>query len=334
MKTLSTTTCLLALSLASGAACDAPAPEFGAGEVTNRCSLCGIKFNTNKLGDYPLSEIPTEFGVPLGDVVLDAVEVKRLGKVDEVWVETGRIFGKKDGLQLVDSAFLGSYWYLRIPKTDGLGNPFPGTEIEVKMHLVGIATAPSGVRLYTWEHMVEGGPKEWTPNCDQDPDVPGVQFASVLTEDIVVDHKTGAMEHRPGTAFIGCTSGGVGKAGYWGYPRHEVGLGGLEAAVRMVRADYCGTGDSFTEPGQPLTIEDAWGVSTHPAGVPLKNEALWGKSGALCVGQPRLDAVYSDALSVQKRCDELGAPVPDECDATASMASYGGDVLFWTKNVP
>jgi hypothetical protein len=84
--------------------------------------------------------------------------------------------------------------------------------------------------------------------------------------------------------------------------------------VRMLTADYCGIGESFTHNGVPLAFDAFhWGGFAHyepHAGEPL--EAIWSDRGAVCIGSPRLAAEhpYPEIIS---RCK---SSPPPPCTAT------------------
>jgi ADYC domain len=66
------------------------------------------------------------------------------------------------------------------------------------------------------------------------------------------------------------------------------------AMLKMINADYCGDGRSFTIDGQPLRWQDNTGFAQRPlsldttAGGDIWSiEAIWGPSGAICLDIPR-----------------------------------------------
>lgn len=71
---------------------------------------------------------------------------------------------------------------------------------------------------------------------------------------------------------------------------HPPSVAQRQATLRMITADYCGGGHSYTKNGTPLAWENAGGtvVSGGPTGAV---EAVWSSSGALCLGAPRLGDV-------------------------------------------
>ena len=60
-----------------------------------------------------------------------------------------------------------------------------------------------------------------------------------------------------------------------------------QATLKMITADYCGTGTSYTANGTPLQWENAEGTVV-PSGTPGDPEAVWTSSGALCLDTTRL----------------------------------------------
>lgn len=57
------------------------------------------------------------------------------------------------------------------------------------------------------------------------------------------------------------------------------------ACVRMVRADYCGDGTSWTTDGQTINLYDNLGINTDDADWTI--DATWSPDGALCVNRIR-----------------------------------------------
>lgn len=71
-----------------------------------------------------------------------------------------------------------------------------------------------------------------------------------------------------------------------------------DATLKMITADYCGTGKSFTQQGTKLFWENTAHTVTLPN--PVSNlEAVWTEDGALCLDTPR----YVDRAKVQAECD-------------------------------
>lgn len=114
---------------------------------------------------------------------------------------------------------------------------------------------------------------------------------------------TGAIEESEGIDFA-CLGSTVAKCIDYGYDPWSPRTFDLHrACVRMLRADYCGDGRSFTEDGTLIGINDPSGIQTD-AGQALATEAVWGPNGAVCVERTRSDArdACIDAL-LQPSCD-------------------------------
>jgi ADYC domain-containing protein len=62
------------------------------------------------------------------------------------------------------------------------------------------------------------------------------------------------------------------------------------AMLKMFTADYCGTGQSFTVDGQPLSYDDSNHWYREATTIYASQEALWSSEGAICLDTPRLYA--------------------------------------------
>lgn len=297
-------------------ACDAPSAEpqpiaFRPGEGSS--SGGGVFLNTNAIGANALSELDLGGQVHAG-VRLDAVRIKRPGDewltLDAVDSDAGELVGTHDSVTYRGADFLGAEWDLTF--VDGGGG-----EIPASMWIAAYTAA--GAHKYTFKYNDAANQPQFV--CDADPDG---AYASVAIPDVSVHAVTGEVVEREDTLYLGCTSGAVGKAVVWGYAPWDRGAVDFEAAIRVVRADYCGTGASWTVPGTHLQLADAWDVNDF-VDAEQPTEALWGQSGALCVGAPRLDEYAGEVT-----CG--GVPVPP-CVGEATLAGTVG-ALFWTKLAP
>jgi hypothetical protein len=92
-----------------------------------------------------------------------------------------------------------------------------------------------------------------------------------------------------------CTSGAQGKCVRLGYRPWERDAQGrsmaptYDACVRMMRADYCGDGRSFTRDGTRIEIANRGQAESFDARESTFGfEAAWGQDGAICVARPRI----------------------------------------------
>ena len=105
--------------------------------------------------------------------------------------------------------------------------------------------------------------------------------------------------HRSFT--LACTDHLLGKARRMSYdpdraPDHprSTTSGQRTATLRMLRADYCGTGQSFTRPGVPVKWQNRAGWMPYgraPAAHLVA--AAWDRHGATCMNHPRLPDWYA-----------------------------------------
>jgi ADYC domain-containing protein len=94
------------------------------------------------------------------------------------------------------------------------------------------------------------------------------------------------------------------------------------ACTRLVRADYCGDGRSFTRDGTSIDVWDSVGIQTPDTGddPAYSFEAGWGADGAVCVARTRIpENIILETLKIS--CPRLAAmPVCDEGSARAAGA--------------
>jgi hypothetical protein len=80
-----------------------------------------------------------------------------------------------------------------------------------------------------------------------------------------------------------------------------------QAMLKMLTADYCGTGTSFTVDGQALTYADAWTEFPRwPEATAV--EALWDYQGARCLNTPRRGAEVMAEITAT--CGKVLPPCP------------------------
>jgi hypothetical protein len=84
-----------------------------------------------------------------------------------------------------------------------------------------------------------------------------------------------------------------------------------QAALKMLSADYCGTGRAFTFPGEPLVWRDVTAMDYLHISPNHDLEARWDETGAQCLSSPRL--ARSDNPAAQKVPDWMELIV-NECD--------------------
>lgn len=113
---------------------------------------------------------------------------------------------------------------------------------------------------------------------------------------INVEHLSVASISDPRWINIGCAETALAKMHLTGHTRAALADGfsttsaERQTMLKMLTADYCGTGTSFTVAGQRLRWSDDHGTMRLPADEPRALEAAWGPSGAVCLNTPRVQA--------------------------------------------
>ncbi len=139
------------------------------------------------------------------------------------------------------------------------------------------------------------------------------------------DHETLAVSNTGGRQYwtLACADHMLGKLERMGYGSDHVTTDARTATLRMLRADYCGTGQAFTEDGTPLYWQNRAGDISHGAppaahiAADMEHvEAGWDQHGATCLNTPRLHNTYARA-DIEAAC---GRPLP-RCTADVLAAS-------------
>lgn len=175
--------------------------------------------------------------------------------------------------------------------------------------------------LYTQMDNVPGAPM--VPYCHRQ-DLGGENEPAQFTGGSSWDMPTSARTDDIAIVNVACSSGAINVCEQWGYrPWDKAALSSSaaivslreahQACIYMKRADYCGTGDTYTIDGTMIGINDAFDPSFQHSGGSGR-EAIWGKSGALC-----LDAQRHKDIPLDPACAASLAP--------CSAASYGSDWL-------
>ncbi len=129
---------------------------------------------------------------------------------------------------------------------------------------------------------------------------------------------------------IGCAETALAKMHLNGHTKASKSVGFTstiaerQTMLKMLTADYCGTGNSFTVSGQRLRWSDDRGTMTIAPSVTKVMEARWDEHGAVCLNTPRVDAHPTDASREEF---EWGARL--EIDHECTIPACG-----WTNVTP
>ena len=271
----------------------------------------GVYLNTNVIG---ADEVDTT-KLLHAEVKLVSVKIKignKLQQLDSIWAVEGQLFGKIGTTTYQGAAFLNAEVRVRLYTQKYYNVEVPYTIVTYQ------APVPGDMPRYTLKYW-DGATHKYLCSPDS-----VEQAAAVVLDGFTVNKTSGDVITRSNTLYLGCASGAVGKAPTWGYTPWDLGLADFEAMVRMVRADYCGNGVSWTSPGRAISIQDVWGINSFAPSA-TTTEAIWGPNGALCLGKPRDPSIVASNVL----CG--GVPLPT-CPLDVSLATYP-DGLAWLKSV-
>ena len=308
MKTTTLLFLTLAWMLALGTGCD-PGEQADGDDPIEFRTTAGVWLNTSSLGLATLSGIDLT-GEVLDGTTLTSVLLQRPGDVwlavDQLEIASGHLQGRVGETYYTGTDLVGSRWQL---------SPAEGEPYEI--WISGYSEISATEARYTFQALDAHG--DTVHVCA--PDASG-QHAGYPLADILVDHATGAMTARPNTLYIACISGAIGKAVTWGYSPVSLALDEFTTVVRMIRADYCFDGASWTTAGTGVQIKDKWNIDAFLYSSYM-TEAVWTATGVACLSHPR----WSEVLVGEVTCN--GQPLPT-CPGNVSMTTYP-QTLLWTK---
>lgn len=185
----------------------------------------------------------------------------------------------------------------------------------VRARIASVVPDPARPSVLLHDLQVVGDDGVERPLCNEGPDGLRLGFPIRGRTDA-----TGALRAaEPGAFEFVCTAGAQGKCVRFGYDPWGSAADGapmldhFNACVRMVRADYCGDGRTFTRDGTLIGFGDSAGVNTFdPAGETVRLEAAWGSEGAVCVARTRLEDVVSRS-ELTDLCPRLAGAMSADC---------------------
>jgi len=191
-----------------------------------------------------------------------------------------------DSATLSASVFSGTQSGTNLSGTDFIGAQFSamrGDGTSVTLRLASIASQTPSRWSYNFEYLEDDS--QWYPIC-HNTDGPLAAYPLEGTWNYQIG-PTGASHSNDPTKFtLACrTRGALAKCIDDGYePWSSFNGTSLadhhQACVRMIRADYCGTGESYTTNGRLVNLYDGLGVQTDTETFGF--EAEWTPNGASC----------------------------------------------------
>ncbi len=217
-------------------------------------------------------------------------------------------------------AALGGSVVLSVP-----GQPELAFRIDGPSAIPTASGAPSGLSAYLVFGAFDSG---WEPLFTEDDDVTPSHVIPVAgewnTAESALGTPQGGAWSDGGRITFAARGFALAKCVEMGYAgdRHR-------ACVRMLRADYCGDGNSWTANGTLLNVYDNAGIQSRDTAAKWRFEAEWGPHGALCVETYRIE--YSSANAPRCGTEEVTkARKASSCGKTSSGFGATGTALMMT----
>ena len=184
---------------------------------------------------------------------------------------------------------------------------------------------PSGdVYLYDISY-TRSGETTWTSLCA---DANGAPVPAIPIKNYW-NTQTGARIDNPNVVTFACVSGALGKCVRLGYRPwaqatkcvnqscSAISLAGYhQACTRMIRADYCGNGSSYTLNGTLIEVYDGLSPQIQTRTSSWAIEGQWNPEGAFCIG----DARHAELLAKGRYPDCNGDGNPGDVKKCGSNA--------------
>jgi hypothetical protein len=192
------------------------------------------------------------------------------------------------------------------------------------------------VETYDFVYRPAGDPQTETALCSEGDGDPGKLHALVFGGDLYHPRTKNIMlvPMTSGWVNIACGESAVYKMHKIGYTTAAQARLGISTTLSQRKAMFnawtanvCGTGRSFTEPGEWIALRERFNLlpSTSPYLVPTQSyEAIWDADGAVCLDIPRLGDAPGIRSEIQAEC---GGTLPPSCSGLLHSWTTNGDVL-------
>jgi hypothetical protein len=226
----------------------------------------------------------------------------------------------------------GSQWVLKTASGTLRSPDLVGAELVLaggaRLRIDSATPASDGPGRGWWAHglSVMTELQGWQPLCAAHSD--GTTYAVVLPGREQLD---GSLADDPNSYAVSCTSGALAKCLRMGYepwrttPAGQPVRAAFNACVRMVRGDYGGAGEPWTENGRQIDVYDVLGVQTPDMAPTQTFEAGWNDKGAVCVHHMRVAGKLSLA-ELEARYPQLRGRTGAVC--TEAFARSHGAAVF------
>jgi hypothetical protein len=270
------------------------------GSNLNGSNLNGSNLNGNDLSQFMVS--------------VNYLPAWREGaQLEQVWLEGTTFLGVKASRFFSGADFQG---------TEFLGNLGNGGTVRLRISALSAAPSPNqDLSLYDVKFLGSDG--VWQPACRDSSGAPVLAMPLKGSWDYRRGVAGGgAKTEDPARFTFACMGGALAKCVLWGYRPwasfNNVQLAAYhQACTRLVRADYCGDGTSYTQQGNRINLYDQLGIQQDTEEWAF--EAEWDTGGARCIyplnrshaGIPCFDA-RADYLCGQQLSSNRGALLSNE----------------------
>src|SRR4051812_4641883 len=253
--------------------------------TTNGRSINGRSINGRSINGTTLNGKSIN-GTQLTDVYLMSVQL------DSPQIDGATVAG----VSLHGTTFTGSLGGTDLNPADFAGAVFQaqlsdGTDLHVRFDQYSLLSTPRGdFNSYAVSYETDSG---WVSLCGTEADGSPVMAIPLNGRfDYSQGTSSGGVYDSSGPVFTpACRHYAAAKCVEMGYQPWVTSPAPLEpyfqTCTRVLRADYCGDGTSFTVDGTLIDIYDRLGVQTDTES--WMGEAEWGPNGALCMAPQQLD---------------------------------------------
>lgn len=255
------------------------------GMTLNGMTLNGVQLNGVSLNGMTLNGV-TLNGVTLNGMTLNGMTLNGSGL-------NGTLFSiGSGGAQLSGLSLIGSTWQLTV-QVSGMAQPVP-----ITLRFDNIYADPKNpqgdVYLYDISYSLSGSP-QWASLCTDTSGRP----VSVVPIRNRWDFQTGGRIDDPSAVTFACINAALGKCVRLGYRPwatatrcqgkcETVSLADHhQACTRLIRADYCGNGTSYTQNGTLIEVYDDLSPNINSNTMSWDLEGQWNPDGARCIGDAR-----------------------------------------------
>ena len=284
-------------------------PEEPSTSVTEQAAACpSWKCGSNSpvVASVPFWELNRVFGVPNEEGVSITKFVKGATSY-QLYVTKGKLHGQAIGRSLFPTisgqSLIGAQIWLRFKGVDLIVKVVDVTQVPF------FASGPNGspwfeVYRFDWNYAQPPSGttvQPWTNLCSE-PDLDKSEWLTTRGDVVMLfegerfDPDTMTVTPAESSWFnVGCVGHTLAKMHLTGHTQAAKAHGFVtsnderQAMLKMFSADYCGTGDTYTVAGVPLSWQDKNGWMAHSSVTSNSLiEARWTASGAQCIHKPRI----------------------------------------------